>query len=275
MDSSRRECCQRERYAYALYNRFKVPKLYKYASNGDWDKIPQRCQSHPREVKFVHYYAPSDTALHRLLSLTVTTATTNSPSLDTSSSVEWTIDIETRRHIEQVKLNAVMAMLRTDRWVASIRDTFGRTPLHVACMDLGMCGDECANYILEAYPKAAGILDIEGRTPLHYLVGRNDDIYHKFLVKLIVAFPGALQIPDNVQETPLQIVMQRGNELRNVDKVMEILKTHELQIHPDEHHDRIHQASEHSTRKTSLTGSDRQSQSEEFHGMTCVQESAT
>jgi hypothetical protein len=257
MDNSRRECCQRERYAYALYNRFKVPKLYKYASNGDWDKIPQRCQSHPREVKFVHYYAPSDTALHRILSLTVTSiaATTTSSSSsdpDAASSVEWTVDVETRRHIEQVKLNAVMAMLRADRWVASIRDTFGRTPLHVVCMDLGLCGDECAKCILEACPMAAEMTDIEGRTPLHYLVGRNDDVLYGFLTNLIVAFPRALQIQDNVHETPLKIVMQRINEIKNVDKVIEILKTYELQIQDSSSHDPIQNGSEHSKRKTSL-----------------------
>ena len=212
MDGSR-ECCQRERYGYALYTRFKVPKLYKFAANGDWDLIPQRCKSNPKEAQFVHFYAPSYTALHRILH---------------SASGSLEVDCATQNHIEQVKLDAISALLEANPLAGSVRDAFGRTPLHIACMDISGCGVTAANMIIEAYPKATAVLDVEGRTPLHYLIGRNDSVPLELLAKLISVFPDALTTQDSVMETPLQIAIQRNDELQNADAVIEMLKTDEL-----------------------------------------------
>lgn len=209
MDGSR-ECCQRERYGYALYTRFKVPKLYKFAANGDWDLIPQRCKSNPKEAQFVHFYAPSYTALHRILH---------------SASGSLEVDCATQNHIEQVKLDAISALLEANPLAGSVRDAFGRTPLHIACMDISGCGVTAANMIIEAYPKATAVLDVEGRTPLHYLIGRNDSVPLELLAKLISVFPDALTTQDSVLETPLQIAIQRNDELQNADAVIEMLKT--------------------------------------------------
>ena len=220
------DCCPRERYSYALYNRFKVPKLYKFALNGDWDMIPQRCKSNPREAQFVHFYPPSDTTLHRILR-------TSTECLD--------VDSETKKDIQQLKLNAISALLAAYPMATSIRDTFGRTPLHIACMEIhsstvaakssaeasGGDGDEAAIAVLYAYPKASAVQDLEGRTPLHYLVGRNDVIPLNLLSKLIDVFPKALIMEDNVMQTPLQIVHQRGNEIYEADVVVEMLKAAE------------------------------------------------
>ena len=211
MEGPPRECCPRERYSYALYNRFKVPKLYKFALNGDWDMIPQRCKSNPREAQFVYFYPPSDTALHRILR-------TSTGSLDVDSTI--------KNHIQQIKLNATSALLAAYPMATSIRDTFRRTPLHIACMEIhgvGGCA-EAAIMILDAYPKAAALQDIEGRTPLHYLVGRNDVIPRDLLSKLIAVFPKALMMQDNVKETPLMTVQQRGTEIQDADVVVEMLQ---------------------------------------------------
>jgi ankyrin repeat protein len=207
MDGSR-ECCQRERYGYALYTRFKVPKLYKFAANGDWDLIPQRCKSNPKEAQFVHFYAPSYTALHRILH---------------SASGSLEVDCATQNHIEQVKLDAISALLEANPSAGSVRDAFGRTPLHIACMDIAGCGVTAAYMIIDAYPKATAVLDVEGRTPVHYLIGRNDSVPLELLSKLISVFPDALKTQDSVMETPLQIAIQRIDELQNADAIIEML----------------------------------------------------
>jgi hypothetical protein len=61
------QCCYREQVAYKLYSTFREPALYRMALLGDWEKVPSRCVSHPKEATFVHKYAPNDTALHRIL----------------------------------------------------------------------------------------------------------------------------------------------------------------------------------------------------------------
>ena len=207
-----RECCQRERYGFALYNRFKVPKLYKFAVDGHWDLIPQRCLSHPKEAQFVHFYPPSDTALHRILRTAM-------------GSLE--VDCESKRHIEQVELEAISALLGANRQAASTRDAFGRTPLHIACMDIGSCGEAAAYMIVDSCHKAAMMQDVEGRSPLHYLVGRNDYVPLALLSKLIAVFPKALNMKDNVMETPLETVLQREDELQDVEAIIQIMKTGE------------------------------------------------
>lgn len=176
--------------------------------------IPQRCKSNPREAQFVHFYPPSDTALHRILR-------TSTASLDVDSTI--------KNHIQQIKLNAVSALLATYPTATSIRDTFRRTPLHIACMEIhgvGGCA-EAAIMILDAYPKASAVQDLEGRTPLHYLLGRNDVIPLDLLSKLLAVFPKALMMQDNVKETPFMTVQQRGTEIQNADAVLEMLQTAE------------------------------------------------
>jgi len=51
----------------AMYNRLIVPRLFAYADEGHWDLIPLRAKRHPSEARFIHKYAPNDTALHRLV----------------------------------------------------------------------------------------------------------------------------------------------------------------------------------------------------------------
>ena len=212
-----------------------MPKLYKFVESGDWDKIPQRCKTNPREAQFVHYYPPSDTALHRILR--------------SSAGSLKVMECGIQNRIQQLKLNAVSALLKAHRMASSIRDTFGRTPLHIACMDIYVptegdydhsgeeihvnCGEAVVSMILEAHRRAASVQDFEGRTPLHYLVGRNDTIPLDLLSKMIAAFPNALMIQDRVGETPLKIVQERGKEINICDHVIAMLQAKE------EHHQKL------------------------------------
>jgi hypothetical protein len=216
-------CCYREQVGYALYARFKLPKLYKYALSGDWDLIPARCRSHPKEASFVNKYAPNDTALHRLLQCDCTT-TANSQ------------DETTLHCMEEWKHEAVVAFLEANQQAAALPDAFGRTPLHLACSDVSSCSsflnrsnDEEENaialLIAQANPHAASVQDkIDQRTPLHYLVARNDEIPIGLLCKLLEYCPLALCFQDITGETPTDIVERRCDEIGNADAVLQILR---------------------------------------------------
>lgn len=203
------ECCRMERYKYALFTKFQVPRLYRLAAKGDWGPIPQRCLRYRREVEFIHRYAPGDTALHQILRF---------PAL------EMKVDSDTLQFLEKIKVEAISALIHTHRPIASVTDSFGRTPLHLACMDVSNCGETAFYIILEAWPKSAAHQDMEGRAPLHYLVARNDDIPLSMLEKVIATFPAALTMKDLVKETPLNIVESRRSEIRNADVVVQLLK---------------------------------------------------
>ena len=202
------DCCRMERYKYALYTRFKEPRLYRLAAKGDWAPIPQRCRTHPKEAEFIHRYAPSDTALHQILRF---------PTL------ELDVDCKTRECLEKVKEEAIASLIDTYRPIASITDSFGRMPLHLACMDIANCGETSFYRILEAWPKAAAHQDMEGRSPLHYLVARNDEIPQTVVERLVTACPEALKMTDLVKETPLNLVEARRSEIQNAGVILKLL----------------------------------------------------
>lgn len=203
------ECCRRERFKYALYRQFREPRLYRLASKGDWGPIPQRCLTHPKEVEFIHQYAPSDTALHQILRF---------PSL------ELTVDSSTQHELEKSKTDAISALLNTHRSIASISDSYWKTPLHLACMDIPSCGETAFNLILEACPEAASRQDMEGRTPLHYLVARNECVPPRVLEKLFSTCPSAVTVRDLVKETPIDIIASRRGQVQNADQVVKLLQ---------------------------------------------------
>eukprot|EP00542_Grammatophora_oceanica_P016808 CAMPEP_0194037734 /NCGR_PEP_ID=MMETSP0009_2-20130614/10058_1 /TAXON_ID=210454 /ORGANISM="Grammatophora oceanica, Strain CCMP 410" /LENGTH=245 /DNA_ID=CAMNT_0038679997 /DNA_START=163 /DNA_END=896 /DNA_ORIENTATION=+ len=207
------ECCRLERYKYAIYTRFREPKLYKMAVKGDWDMIPSRCLSHPKEARYIHNYGSKDTALHRILQAA------------SSMVLSEELDHATLREMEKIKLQAVSALLEANRMAASTADAFGRTPLHLASMDVESCGEAATFMMVEAHPDAAGMRDTEGRTPLHYLVARNDQIPPALLLKVLQAYPKAVDVTDIVKETPVDIVEARMEELEDAETVLRILKT--------------------------------------------------
>ena len=201
------ECCRMERYKFAFYSRFKEPRLYRYAVNGDWDLIPQRTLTHPKEAQFVHAFGSQDTPLHTILK---------------SAAVD--MDCKSQRTLDRVKLNAVAALLSAHRQAVSTKNGFGQTPLHFACMDLSNCGEEVATMLVDAHPNAACVQDLEGRSPLHYLVARNDCIPIGFLAKIISACPDALKMIDAVRETPLDIAILRVEEIEDGAIVLKFIQ---------------------------------------------------
>lgn len=243
-------CCYREQLSYAWYAKFRLPKIYKYAVSGDWDLIPARCQTHPKEVSFVNKYAPNDTALHRVLHT------------DLCSSAQY--DADTFLQLNQLKWEAVQALVQVDRNVVHVADAFGRMPLHLACMDVDRHGfgqtssdatskDDIGSlrngatdrndfsdphrsrpeqngsvaiaiYLAEANPTAVTRTDaVDQRTPLHFLVARNQSIPINLLRCLITMGPTSVQQRDVTGETPLDIVHRRREEIMNYEEVQEML----------------------------------------------------
>jgi hypothetical protein len=205
------QCCIWDTYKFALYSKFREPTLYRYAAEGDWDLIPDRCKAHPKEARFVHKYAPMDTPLCRLLR--------------TQSCTSCAPDVKDA--IFRMKSAAVTALLDANVESATSQDTFRRTPLHWACMDVegnhGDAEDSIIFMLLEKAPSAIHVVDIEHRTPLHYLVARNDTVPLKLVAKMVAIFPEALMMKDEVGETPLEIVQSRKDEIKNASELMKYL----------------------------------------------------
>lgn len=196
------QCCYREKLGFALYSKFREPKLFRMAVTGTWDLIPLRAQSHPDEAKFVHKYPPADTALHRILRMHTTTE---------------------GEQLMEVKLEAVKALLEANPAAAGLADSFGRFPLHLACMNTSS-GSEIACCLLRADIHIAEQLDIEQRTPMHFLVARNNLVPLALLRELVERCPESVYQRDIVDETPLDIVERRGSDIVNYAEVVETLK---------------------------------------------------
>jgi hypothetical protein len=234
-------CCYRERIAFQLYSTFCEPKLFRMAVGGDWESIPARCESHPKEAGFVHKYAPNDTAIHRLLrqrqcvqsaSSTATAAANKSQLLDVSSSVSVTDAHEEGDDSSvlppqtkdcEIKLQAIRALLKANRQAATLADGFGRTPLHLSCMDASPAGMEATRLLLQ---ECSGYLDailsrkdVEGRTPLHWLLLRSDEVPLDVLDKVLLACPRVDSIQDDVRETPVDICRRRQSAISNASEV--------------------------------------------------------
>lgn len=216
-------CCYREQVAYAFYERFRLPKLYKYASSGDWDLIPARCRSHPKEASYVHKYAPNDTALHRLLRHSTHCA-----------------DEATRQYMQEWKRQAVESLLQACPVATSITDAFGRTALHIVCMELSVTSEQdetnensdtaIAIRIADGNRHAAQLTDtIEGRSPLHYLLARHDHIPLMLLSKLLDYAPQAITLKDTTSETPFDIFRRREKEISNSTEILRLLTSIEAE----------------------------------------------
>lgn len=135
-----------------------------------------------------------------------------------------------------MKFEAVKALLEANVDAATARDTFQRTPLHWACMDVdgnhGDTDDSIILMLLQQAPSAAQMIDVEHRTPLHYLVARNEKIPTKLLAKMVALFPEALTMKDEVGETPLDIVQSRHDEIENSQELIKSLRKLETMFLP-------------------------------------------
>jgi ankyrin repeat protein len=135
--------------------------------------------------------------------------------------------LEMQQNIYDMKQDAVRALLEANPAQASTTDTFQRTPLHWACMDIqgnfNSQDDSVLLDLIDRAPMAARIVDIEQRTPLHYLVARNDDIPLQLLAKLVALAPETASLKDEVGDTPMDIIRSRKEEMQNVDEVIKTL----------------------------------------------------
>jgi Ankyrin repeat len=236
-------CCYREQLGYALYATFREPKLYRMAVTGDWSGLIARCRSHPKEAAFVHKYPPADTALHRILqaswsSITNTDTATCHTENESCSRDDASIplDQETMQQFVALKLVAVQALLEANPHAASLADILGRTPLHLACMDIVPNNEKATaivSEILRAHVPAATLADShEQRTPLHYLVARNDHV-NIGLVQALLDSDSSDRGPTDVSaclrrdicgDTPLDIVERRRDEIDNAQEVLAVFR---------------------------------------------------
>jgi hypothetical protein len=238
-------CCYREQLGYALYATFREPKLYRMAVTGDWSGLIARCRSHPKEAAFVHKYPPADTALHRILQASWSSMTTNADTdtatchseIDSCSRDDALIvplDQETMEQFVALKLAAVQSLLEANPHAASLADILGRTPLHLACMDIVPNNEKAlaiVSEILRVYVSAATRADShEQRTPLHYLVARNDHVNIGLVQALLDSSDGgptdvsACLGRDLCGDTPLDIVERRRDEIDNAQEVLAMLR---------------------------------------------------
>jgi hypothetical protein len=220
-------CCYREQLGYALYAKFREPRLFRMVVAGDWDLVPARCRSHPKEAAFVHKYPPADTALHRILR----------PTLMCGNPDETTFDADTLEKMNDMRMAAVVALLEAHPQSAIVRDSFGRTPLHWACMNLDTSSSKSGNaamLIIQANPVAVSIVDSEQRRALHALVARcNGTIPMDLLSVLLTHDPSAVGKGDIVGDTPIEIVKNRRKEIANAEAVLKVLKSTAVDVKPN------------------------------------------
>lgn len=208
-------CCYREQLSYALYAKFREPKLFRMAVAGNWDKIPARCRTHPSEAAFVHKYPPADTALHRMLRPAISSCSDNT---------EQSFDQNTLEKMNEMRIAAVVALLEANPPSALVRDSFGRTPLHWACMNVVTYKNEnAASLIIKSCPEAVPLLDSEHRNALHALVARNIYVPVEVLSLLLAVDCSVALMSDIIGENPSQIVERRKAEIQNAEVVLELL----------------------------------------------------
>jgi len=131
------QCCVWDSYKYNLYTKFREPKLYRYAAQGDWDLIPQRCKTHPKEATFVHKYAPMDTPLNRLLEQD-DSCNILLMLMERAPQAVHMVDIERRTPLhylvarnERIPLKFLAKMVALCPEALSVKDEVGETPVDI------------------------------------------------------------------------------------------------------------------------------------------------
>lgn len=203
MSSFQSDCIIRQGL-YTIYTRVQVPKLYRYVYEGKWHKIPLRCKTHPRETKFIHRYAPCDTALHRLL---------RPPEPHSEEYEEFLRNTkpDMQAEIVQLRLRAVCALMEANPPMLLTPDCFGQTPLHLACVNVEYTMG-AAEMLLNACPRAALIQDTSGKTPLHYLISGDQNVPTHLIEMFVKTAPEALKSADRRGLTPVDIAKLKAEK---------------------------------------------------------------
>ncbi|KAL7579451.1 hypothetical protein ACA910_014112 [Epithemia clementina (nom. ined.)] len=210
---------------YSAYRKFWIPKLFRMADQGRWDEIPARVRKCPKEAFFVHKYAPCDNALHRLLrpihipcpssfdNDTTFELYKNSTDVPTEDEV---VEAQERKRrvvddpmIGEMLLKAVAAIIKANTDAAITANMFGRTPLHLACIEINSYRSQAAEYLIEHMPMTTSVADHSGYTALHFLMDNHpSDIPEKLIRRYLEADPEALTRRNMNGQTPLDIYHQ-------------------------------------------------------------------
>lgn len=219
MSSFQSDCPFRQGF-YAFYTRLRVPKLYRYVYEGRWHKIPRRTQTHPHEAKFRHRYAPRNTALHCLLCAPDSCSTEYKQFLETTNAAM-------QQEIAHLRLKAVRALVEVNPSIVSTPDCLGRTPLHLACINIEYC-EGAAEILLDACPMAGCIQDCSGKTPLHYLLlAENQEVPPRLIQKFAFAAPNAVNIKDRRGRSPLDIVRLNHSQQSKSALILKMLSEYD------------------------------------------------
>jgi len=217
--------------AYNLYRRFGVPRLFRYADLGQWDKIPdhvaglrnRRRGRHPGagrdvdDILWKHRYAPADTALHRLVRSLVTSgdhtrrrsARKNSDDDDNKEDDGACDDCRSRATGSSSSgSSTTKSNRRRRRHATETTSTFVEDDANAGKWLLG-----AIESILEANSNAATVANLFGQLPLH-LACMNPTIasqtcFRGRIVLLLVRHaPETASVTDKFGKTPLQYLIE-------------------------------------------------------------------
>lgn len=79
---------------------------------------------------------------------------------------------------------------------ALMTDCLGRTPLHLACVNVS-CAAGAVELLVGACPMSASLQDTFGRTALHCLVSHNNNVSCSILEKMVKTSPKSATMHDN------------------------------------------------------------------------------
>ena len=196
------EDCVVSTTVYHLYERTRVPRLFRLADQGKWEHIPRRVR--PRQARFVHAYAPCDTALHRLVRPLVD-CQLRSDELskledDDDDATEPSVDLWD--DVREIWIEAVQAILDAYPAAPSVPNAFQRTPLHLVATH--PTPNEALVRMLESCPHAATCVDGKGQTALHYYCRRSQEVEGSVIQAFLQADPHALDRCDSQGWKPME-----------------------------------------------------------------------
>jgi len=118
--------------------------------------------------------------------------------------------------VAEMMLQAIRAIAEAHPSSVAKTNMFGRTPLHLACMDLTFSRAQAAEYLIRHTPMITQLTDHTGSTALHYLMENQDAstvIPHSLLLNYLQADPQALERCNKSGFTPLDLYLQSSRSV--------------------------------------------------------------
>mmetsp|Transcript_12138 Transcript_12138/g.15034 ORF Transcript_12138/g.15034 Transcript_12138/m.15034 type:complete len:377 (-) Transcript_12138:1113-2243(-) len=122
-------------------------------------------------------------------------------------------------------ISVIEDMIRTDTSLAKVKDNFGATAFHVACLNGAPI--QLINALIYHYENDGMLkeLDMDGRCPLHHAVenacrmaNETDDSYMEVLQRLCEVAPEVVHLEDKTNLTPIDLVQVAKLELAEASK---------------------------------------------------------